>query len=135
MKLYEQFKNLKLEDNSKFYLFHSGIFYVFLDKDAVELAPLLNLKILPFTKEIVKCGFPQKSFSKYKDILDDNKINYQIVENNIDKKEKLKLKNNLKEQELEIIKMIKKIDICKLTPLEAFNILVKLKEKVDDEQI
>ena len=82
-KLYNQYLELKKDNPSTHYLFHSGIFYLFLDEDAKELAPLLSLKLLPFTQDVSKCGFPEKGLTKYEAILKDNNIPYQIIERSI----------------------------------------------------
>lgn len=56
-KLYEKYKNLKSENATKLYLFKSGIFYIFLDEDAIKMSNLLNLKLTNLNETIVKCGF------------------------------------------------------------------------------
>ncbi|MGN1326654.1 MAG: hypothetical protein ACI4VQ_00995 [Clostridia bacterium] len=64
-KLFKSYVALKVKDCSKFYLFKSGIFYIFLDDDARTMAPLLNLKLGNLTPTVVKCGFPISSLDKY----------------------------------------------------------------------
>lgn len=139
-KLVDEYEKLKEQDKDKLYLFHSGIFYIFLGEDALKIAPILNLKVLPFSNNIEKCGFPQNSLIKYKEMLDNNKINYIIIENSTDKSENTRHLKNKKievdyfsQNEKEIIEKIKKLDIYKLNPLTAFNILVELKEKISNE--
>lgn len=68
-KLYEKYKVLKSEDTSKFYLFKSGIFYIFLDEDAIKMSEILNLKLTNLNQSIVKCGFPVKNLDKYLQLL------------------------------------------------------------------
>ena len=128
-KLYEEYQKLKSKDKDKYYLFHNGVFYIFLADDALQLKDVLNLKILPFSKDIVKCGFPQSAYSKYIDILDENKINYELVDNL--HKNSLKNTSTVDCSELEILDEIRRLDICKLSPIMAFNILVELKDKLD----
>ena len=45
MKIYSLYEKMKGEDNSKFYLFRVGIFYMFLDDDAYYISKRTNLKL------------------------------------------------------------------------------------------
>lgn len=56
-KLYEKYSQLKRLDSSKYYLFQSGIFYIFIDQDAIFMSSALNLKLTHLNNEILKCGF------------------------------------------------------------------------------
>ncbi len=144
-KLVLEYEKLKEQDKDKLYLFHSGIFYVFLGEDAVKMAPILNLKVLPFSNDVEKCGFPQNSLAKYKEILEREKVNYLIIENSTNKNDDTKILKNKKvdikdtkvndfsKNEKEIIDRIRSLDIYKINPLMAFNILVELKEKINNE--
>lgn len=64
-KLYKKYLSLKIEDSSYFYLFKSGIFYIFISDDAKIISPLLNLKLTNLNSVIMKCGFPINSAEKY----------------------------------------------------------------------
>lgn len=64
-KLYKKYLELKNENPEKYYLFHSGIFYIFLAEDSAYLSKKLGLKQTKFTDEVNKCGFPQNSKAKY----------------------------------------------------------------------
>ena len=75
-KLYEKYRALKSEDTSKFYLFKSGIFYIFLDEDAIKMSEILNLKLTNLNETVVKCGFPVKNLDKYLHVL--KLYNYEI---------------------------------------------------------
>lgn len=113
MKLYEKYLKSKLNDKNKIYIFRSGIFYVCLDEDAKVLNDKYGLSLTPFNNEILKCGFPIKSASKYFSMFDNDKINYEIVkESNSDA----------------ILKIIEKVDIQNITPIEALNILNEVVE-------
>lgn len=80
-KLYEKYLSLKKENNSKYYLFKSGIFYIFLDDDAKKISHILNLKLGNLNENILKCGFPVNSFQKYMSLLKNANCNVEIIEN------------------------------------------------------
>lgn len=129
-KLYDNYLSLKEEDSTKYYLFHNGIFYLFLDKDAKEVAPLLQLKLTAFAIDIVKCGFPQSAMDKYQGLLKENNIPYQIIE--VPSKKKLKKNDDIASSSA-IIEKLKTINVYQLTPLQALQELVNLKELLHDE--
>lgn len=80
-KLYNQYLQLKDNDSSKIYLFQSGIFYIFLDKDAIEMSKFLNLKLNNLNESVLKCGFPINSLEKYMNILKPTNYKIEIVNN------------------------------------------------------
>ncbi len=121
-KLYKKYKELKEGDSSKYYLFESGIFYLFLDNDAIEISKIFNLKLTHLNDEIYKCGFPKNSINKYLEFFNQYNLDICIVDN--------KIKSYSMDFCLEIINHIKSIDINKITPLEALNIISNLKEKL-----
>ena len=102
-----------MEDKKKIYLFKSGIFYIALSKDAEFLSKKYSLNLTRFNDEVKKCGFPIKSLSKYLKIFDNDNVKYEIV------------KEPSKD---EIIKVLEKVNIDDISPLESLNILNKLKE-------
>ena len=59
-KLYDVYSYLKKSSNEDnvLYLFKSGIFLLFIDKDAIIASDILGLKLTNLTNNIVKCGFP-----------------------------------------------------------------------------
>ena len=66
-KLYEAYKYCKKnnkEENTLF-LFKVGVFYLFIDKDAVIASNILKLKLTKLNDTILKCGFPIASLNKY----------------------------------------------------------------------
>ncbi len=126
--IYEKYKNLKNENQDCYYLFECGAFYLFLDKDSHDMSSFLSLKELPFNKEIMKCGFPKNALSKYKQMLDDKKIIYQIIES----EEKTKRSTNYVSSD-DLRKYLSQLDIYRISPMEAFQILVELKEKCNHE--
>lgn len=81
--LYKRYLSLKIENSNNFYLFESGIFYLFIDNDAKFMSNILNLKLTNLNSQIVKCGFPTSHLDKYLKILKDmNYSNIQIVSSN-----------------------------------------------------
>ena len=77
--LYDKYLELKKGDSTKFYLFKSGIFFVFLDDDAKYIANELGLKLTDFRAPVVKCGFPVKELNKYTKFLKLLNINYDLI--------------------------------------------------------
>lgn len=83
-KLYEKYSQLKRLDSSKYYLFQSGIFYIFIDQDAIFMSSALNLKLTHLNNEILKCGFPVQNLSKYTSIFNSLGYTVEIVSNKTD---------------------------------------------------
>lgn len=110
-KLSDKYKKKKEEDSEKVYIFKSGIFYIALNEDAKILHEKLGLSITDFGLEFIKCGFPTNSLEKYENLLKENKINYEVVE-------------NIKEETIDILKDIKKLDLNNITPIEAYQKLL-----------
>ena len=117
--MYDKYIELKGQNNNKLYLFKSGIFYIFLEDDAIKINKYINLKLTNFGSNHIKCGFPDNSYDKYMNIF--KRLNLDI--------EEVKSNNDLDSNY--ILNRIKDIDINKLTPLEAFNIIRELKEKYE----
>lgn len=124
-KLYDNYLELKKKDNNSLYLFKSGMFYIFLDQDANLASKKLNLKLTMLNNSIVKCGFPINSLAKYTSILDENEIKYDIIDGCIVSS---KTKYIESERLQSYLDKLKKIDINKLSPIKAFEILSDLKE-------
>ena len=112
-KTYEKYLKLKRNNEETIYLFKSGIFYIALAEDAIFLNKKFEFKLSNFNNEIKKCGFPVKSIKKYQEMFDENKIKYEIV------------KDSDKDS---VVKVLEKVDLDNLTPLEALNIIGRLKE-------
>ena len=110
-KLYNLYKEKKNNDNRKYYLFKSGMFYIFIDEDAKYISDLTMLKLSKLNDNIVKCGFPCNSLDKYMVLFNKLGIDVEIVnDNDIDINDK-------------IINKLKKINIDNVTPVMALNIL------------
>lgn len=123
-KLYQEYLKKK-ENKDKYYLFKSGIFYIFLDEDAKNISKITTLSLTNLNKDIVKCGFPSNSLDKYIKIFNKLKLNIEIIDN-------VCFINNPSINN-KIIKKIKNIDINKLTPIESLTILNNFKEMLVNE--
>ena len=122
-KLYNKYLELKSKNNDILYLFKSGMFYIFLDNDAKLVSERLNLKLTNFNDTVYKCGFPINSLTKYTDILEKNSINYKIIDGEIVNSKK----QYIESQNIQnYLKQIKKMDINKITPLKAFELISNL---------
>lgn len=110
-KLSDKYKKKKEENPEKIYLFKSGIFYIALNDDAKILHEKLGLTITDFGLEFIKCGFPSNSLGKYENLLKEKEIQYEVVE-------------NIKEETIDILKDIKKLDLNNITPIEAYQKLL-----------
>lgn len=117
--MYEMYLRLKEEDKNKLYLFKSGLFYIFLAEDAIEISKCTTLKLIEHSKDVVKCGFPDSAYDKYMSIFEHIKLDVVLVENTC-------VKPNKKLEEY--LKMIKNIDLDTIRPIDSINILNKLKE-------
>ena len=124
-KLYLEYKRKKDENKDKYYLFKSGLFYIFIDEDAKKINKITPLNITNLNNDIVKCGFPSNSLDKYLDIFKNLGLDVEIV-NRIDE-------NENKDVSTKIIKKIKNINIDALTPVKALNIFNEFKDMLSNE--
>lgn len=124
-KLYLEYLKKKKEDNHKYYLFKSGLFYIFLDEDAKNINKITPLNITNLNNEIVKCGFPSNSLEKYLSIFKNLGLEVEIIN-------EIKIENN-EEINNKIIKKIRNLDINVLTPVKALNILNEFKGILGNE--
>lgn len=125
-KLYKRYNELKRNNPEKLYLFKSGIFYILLDNDAKLVSEAINLKLTKLNDTVFKCGFPVSSLVKYTNLLKEYGFDFEIIDNNLninicnlDYINNIELGNKLNK--------IKNIDINKISPMEAFNILCDFK--------
>ena len=72
-KLLGLYHDCKNKDDTKYYLFKSGLFYYFLEEDARYFSDKYGFKLTGFG-DSVKCGFPIKSLEKYLFLFQDHKI-------------------------------------------------------------
>ena len=128
-KIYNKYLSLKSSDFNMFYIFNSGLFYVFIDEDAKKISQLLGLKLTNLNSQVLKCGFPTNQIVKYSDLLSEKNIDFTIIENDY-----TTVKNS--EQYIDdiarsnIIKQISNINTDTMTPYQALNMIVKLKENI-----
>lgn len=120
-KIYEKYLELKDIDKDKLYLFRAGKFYIFIGDDCDTINNYVVLKRVKFTSDAYKCGFPENVLEDYLRVFKNHKLNIEVIED----------VNNRNESVYEIIR---NTDINKITPLEAFKILERLKEIVGHEK-
>lgn len=125
-KLYNKYLNLKEMDSSKLYLFKNGIFYIFISDDAVSVSETLGLKLTNLNASVVKCGFPYSKLSDYMEKLNSKNLDFQIIDENLNSvTNEQKYVNNV--SVTNIIDTIKKTDMEKITPMQAFTMLNNFK--------
>ncbi len=125
-KLINTYKQLKENDSETFYLFKSGIFYIFLDEDAKKMNSILNLKLTNLNNDIVKCGFPTTSISKYINLLISNNIKFKIIDlaqNKMFDLHSFTLNNEL----LDLLNLIANVDENSLSVKESYDFIEKIK--------
>lgn len=126
-KLINIYTNLKKEDPNTLYMFKSGIFYIFLDKDATIMNQLFNLKLTNFNDKVLKCGFPCASLDKYQNLLRLTSYKTKIIDipNNVSYTLNQYVANN---DMTELIEMISKTDEDTLSVKEAYDFINKIKK-------
>lgn len=130
-KLYKKYLQLKETENEKMYLFKVGIFFLFLDEDAKKISDMLDLKLTTLSGDVLKCGFPTSKITKYTKILDSCNINYEIIDMETDKA--LTKEDYLKSDTINnVVEEIKKVDISNTSPIQALNVLMGLKTKIEE---
>ena len=130
-KLFNKYLELKKEDSSKIYLFKSGIFYIFLDEDAIKVSCHLNLKLTKLNDDILKCGFPVKSLNKYLVLFKQFNLNISIIENLNDKG--LSCHNYILNSDVkEIIEILASTNSDNLSISEVYLLIEKLSSKAQE---
>lgn len=134
-KIYNKYLELKSQDSKKLYLFHTGKFYIFLADDVEAINQYVVLRKIKFTKSIDKCGFPDNSLQDYMRVFKNHQLNIEIIES--DTIDEVNLPKAIEEKihQWEKIKAIlKNVEIEKITPLEAMDVLNHLMRCLDDER-
>lgn len=119
-KLYDRYETLKEDNENLIYLFECGNFYIALDSDAIVLNELFDLKLTKFSNLCDKCGFPKNAIDKYKELLNNKKIEYKIIEQTNISSDKMvqtistlinniEIENKGKDELIVLIKQIKNI--------------------------
>ena len=127
-KLVKLYKQLKEKDSENLYLFKSGIFYIFLDKDAQKISNYLGLKLTNLNSDILKCGFPQNSLTKYITLLNSSPFTIKIVDNNSMFEYSIS-DFTIQNDYLNIFNQLSNINIENLSVKEAFELISDLQKK------
>lgn len=129
--LYKKYLSLKIEDANYYYLFESGIFYIFIAEDAKFMSQLLNLKLTNLNSYIVKCGFPATHLNKYLSKLSALNCHIKIVTSDsflaYSKKDYFSNQNSR-----EFLKKVSNINSNSLSISEAFELLEGLASEATD---
>lgn len=127
-KLYDTYKYCKKNNNEEntLFLFKAGMFYLFIDEDAIIASKILSLKLTYLNNTVLKCGFPTTAINKYSNLLAHYNYKLKIVDttsktvcevNQVKANEKMKL----------LIEELSKIDIDNCSISEAYEKLEKYK--------
>lgn len=129
-KLYSIYLSEK-EKNNSILLFKSGIFYLALDKDAIFLSNTFGFKLTNLNNNIKKCGFPCNSLDKYLNLFKSYNLSINIID--LENYTKYSLKDfECNKNTIELLYLIKNIDIDCLSISEAYNLLENIKEKANN---
>ena len=129
-KLYSIYLSEKEKNNSNILLFKSGIFYLALDKDAIFLSNTFGFKLTNLNDNIKKCGFPCNSLDKYLNLFKSYNLSINIID--LENYTKYSLKDfECNKNTIELLYLIKNIDIDCLSISEAYKLLENIKEKAE----
>lgn len=125
-KLYKKYLELKSINTEQLYLFKAGIFYIFLDTDAKIVSEKIDLKLTKLNDTISKCGFPVSNLGKYINLLNENNFKFIIVDEALNTVSSTS--DYLANAEIvNFLNKIKDLNIDKVSPLQAFDMLYNLK--------
>lgn len=128
-KLYNEYLRLKSISSNNIYLFKSGIFYIALEDDAVQLSNLFDFKLTPLNENVIKCGFPETRILYYSELLQKNNIAFKIV--TASSSQISTYSNFMRNEKLqEILKTLNELNMDTMTCLQAFNTLYELSKTV-----
>lgn len=131
-KLENKYNQMKTQNKDIVYILRSGIFYIFMNEDAVLINKTLGLKITDLGPNIIKCGFPISQIEKYKSLLDEKGIKYQIIDD---------LPNSNVEaylNDIEIKKILHKIanlNMDEISFRQAYDMLLEINKKLKNKPI
>lgn len=129
-KLLNIYNNLKEKDSNTLYLFKVGLFYNFLNNDAITISNLVHLKVTNLSPSIVKCGFPVNSLDKYLNLFNSLNLNIKIIDsanyNTIYKVDDYKLNSDIKD----LFNKILNVDIESLSIQDAYSFIENLQNEV-----
>ena len=127
-KLYERYLLLKKKNPSILYVFKSGVFYIFLDEDAIKMSSLLNLKLTNLNESVLKCGFPINNLSKYSDLIRLAGYQMRIVDSSTNvtySSNEYILNNQIKE----FIQKLSQVDSNQLSISEAYSFIENINKQ------
>lgn len=127
-KLYERYLLLKKQNPSILYVFKSGVFYIFLDEDAIKMSSLLNLKLTNLNESVLKCGFPINNLSKYSDLIRLAGYQMRIVDSSTNvtySSNEYILNNQIKE----FIQKLSQVDSNQLSISEAYSFIENINKQ------
>ena len=129
-KLLNIYTNLKEKDSNTLYLFKVGLFYNFLNNDAITISNLVHLKVTNLSPSIVKCGFPVNSLEKYLNLFNSLNLNIKIIDsvdyNTVYNVNDYKLNSDIKN----IFDKILDTNIESLSIQEAYSFLENLQNEI-----
>lgn len=121
-KIYSQYLRLKEENQDKMYLFHSGMFYIFIADDAKKINEYVVLKETKFTNDVMKCGFPSSRLDDYLRVFQNHKLIVEVIDKLEDTlSDNISLEKNKKYDK--IFNMLYGKNINNITPIKALEIL------------
>lgn len=127
-KLVNLYQMLKEKDSETLYLFKSGIFYIFLDKDAQKVSNYFGLKLTYLNSSVLKCGFPQNSLNKYLNLFNSSPFTIKIVDNTSMVEYSIS-DFTIQNDYLNIFNQLSNINIESLSVKEAFELISDLQKK------
>ena len=130
-KIYNEYLKLKEKEPNKLFLFHNGKFYIFIADDVDTINNYVVLKPTKFTSEVNKCGFPESRFEDYMRVFNNHKLNIQVIE----LKDIIETSNSIvsiPKKYIDLENKIKNIDINNITPIGALNLIIELKELINE---
>lgn len=137
---FEKFKELKFLNPSKLYIFENGVFYISYNEDADKMKEVFGFVVKQMGSVYRKCEFPVQYFERYEKALQLKRIDYEVIA--ISKRKK-KIEANALENSssecsnlihLEIIQMIQKVELSKITPIQAINLLLEMQNRIKNSK-
>ena len=137
---FEKFKELKFLNPSKLYIFENGVFYISYNEDADKMKEVFGFVVKQMGRVYRKCEFPVQYFERYEKALQLKRIDYEVIA--ISKRKK-KIGANVLENSssecsnlihLEIIQMIQKVELSKITPIQAINLLLEMQNRIKNSK-
>lgn len=126
-KLIKQYNELKQKNPKKIYIFQVGIFYNILQEDARIVSDSIGLKLTDLGPNLIKCGFPVSKLEKYSQLLNDKKIDFEIIS-----KASLAINQNISYEQ--IVKSLLGLDLNNTTCKEAFDFIYNIQQKLKNIQ-